>query len=263
MPATRWTRWDARVAARSLALAAIALAVAWLVTATTDEGGVAWGVRAGRTLPIAPVCAALGTVIALGQLRVRGEIRALEALGRSPVQNALAAVAGGATTALVAAALMAASARVDIDGFFPVARHGVAYKYEAGGFVDHGGGWRIERDGAIARVEADPPALVAAALLPRYARAAAAMTTALSGLALPLLAANVLLARPLAAKSGVRRKRFGRRSPARAMAIVALGIVATILTFHAAAVGRVPALVAPLPAAALLAFALFRYREPS
>src|SRR5437879_4797490 len=93
------TTWDTRVAARALVLGALAFAVAWLVTATTDEGGVAWGVRAGRTLPIAPVCAALGTAIALAHLRARGEVRALEALGRAPWENALAAVCGGGATA--------------------------------------------------------------------------------------------------------------------------------------------------------------------
>ena len=255
----RWTGWDARIASRALTLGALAFAVAWLVTATTDEGGVAWGVRAGRTLPIAPVCAALGTVIALAQVRARGEVRALEALGRAPWQNALAAVLGGAATAIVAASVMASSAKVDVDGFFPVARHGVAYRYEAGGFVDRASGWRIESDGAITRVDADPAAVTAAAALPSHARHAAALVTALSGLALPLLAAHVLLTRPLAAGSGTRRTRFGRGSPTRAFGVVALSALATIMSFHAAAVGRVPALAATLPTAVLLGVALFRY----
>ena len=54
------TRWDARVFARSAVVAGLALGLAWLVTAATDEGGVSWGERAGRTLPLAPACAAIG-----------------------------------------------------------------------------------------------------------------------------------------------------------------------------------------------------------
>jgi len=255
------TRWDTRVALRALVLGAIAFLVAWLVTATTDEGGIAWGVRAGRTLPIAPVCAAIATAIVIAQARARGEVRALEALGRSPAENAIAAVAGGAATAVVAALVMAASAKVDVDGFFPVARHGVTYAFVEGGFVDRASGWRIEADGAIARVDADPSAS-ASASLPRHARNAAALSTGLSGIALPLLAAHLLLTRPLAA-SGARRARFGRGSPLRAFAVVAAAAVASILSFHAAAVGRIPALVASLPMALLLAAALFRYRSKS
>jgi hypothetical protein len=253
------TKWDARAATRAFVLAAVAFAVAWLVTATTDEGGVAWGVRAGRTLPIAPVCAAVGTAIVLAQARARGEARALEALGRSPWENAAAAAAGGAMAAILAAIVMGASTKVDVDGFFPVAHHGVAYKYDAGGFVDRASGWRIEADGAIARVAADPAAS-AMASLPRNARASAALSTAFAGLALPLLGAHVLLTRPLASR-GARRSRFGRGSPARAFAVVVAAAVASILSFHAAAVGRLPALVAATPMALLLVAALFRYRS--
>src|SRR4051794_23815483 len=103
------TSWDLRAFGRAFALAGLALAIAWLLTAATDEGGVPWGVRAGRTLPVAPACAALGAWIALLPARARGEVRALEALGRAPWQSGIAAGLGGAALAVCAAAAMGAS----------------------------------------------------------------------------------------------------------------------------------------------------------
>src|SRR5258706_6393188 len=91
----RVTRWDANVLSRAAIVAMLALVLAWLVTAATDEGGVAWGERAGRTLPLTPFCAAIGAWGALAAVRSRGEALALEALGRPPAEVAMAPVAGG------------------------------------------------------------------------------------------------------------------------------------------------------------------------
>src|SRR5260221_5419738 len=99
----RVTRWDANVLSRAAMIALLALALAWLVTAATDEGGVPWGERAGRTLPLAPLCAAIGAWGALAAVRARGEALALEALGRSPGGITAAAVGGRAGVGLVAA----------------------------------------------------------------------------------------------------------------------------------------------------------------
>ncbi len=104
----RFTVWDARVALRAVAVAALAFGMAWVVTATTDEGGLAWGVRIGRSLPVAPACAAVGAAIALAPARARGELRALASLGRSPFESAFAAAVGGAVVALVAAVIVGA-----------------------------------------------------------------------------------------------------------------------------------------------------------
>src|SRR6516225_7575407 len=87
-----WTRWDSRLFLRAAVVAVAALALAWLVTAATDEGGISWGERAGRALPLTPGCAAIGVWAALAPSVARGEVRALEALGRSPAQIGAAAV---------------------------------------------------------------------------------------------------------------------------------------------------------------------------
>src|SRR6185312_432760 len=121
--ALRVTRWDAIVFFRAAVLAALALGLACLITAATDEGGVAWGERAGRTLPLTPICAAVGAWGALAAVRARGEVRALEALGRSRVQIAAAAVAGAAAVALVAAMCVGGLGGVDVAGFYPATVH--------------------------------------------------------------------------------------------------------------------------------------------
>ena len=94
-------------------IAALALGLVAVVTAASDEGGLAWGVRAGSTLPLAPVCSAIGAWLALAPARARGDDRALAAIGRSPWEREAAAIAGGAVIALFASLTIAILARVE------------------------------------------------------------------------------------------------------------------------------------------------------
>jgi hypothetical protein len=258
----RVTRWDAVVFARASALAGLALALAWLITAATDEGGVPWGERAGRTLPLTPVCAAIGAWGALAPVRARGEVRALEALGRSRTQIALAAIAGGAAVALAAALVLGAIRTVDIAGFYPSALHPSAWHWQNGAFVNTTQGLVVDADGTPSRV-GSPAAARPVVGVPQAGRAAAA--TALAGLALPMLLAQLLLARHAGPSAG---QRLGAsRSASRARWSVgvasAAAIVGSVMLFQAAAARLVPALSATLPPAALLAFAVARYRVSS
>ena len=168
---------------------------------------------------------------------------------------------GGALTALVAALLMATSASVDVAGFFPVAQHGATFDYDAGAFVDRAHGLRVEIDGTLASVPADVAAVASLGALPRHGRAAAALATAFAGAALPLVLVQILLTRPLkgAGAREARRSLVGSLVVWRAFLAIAGAAVVTILLFHAAAAGRISALIAPLPAAALLAAAVLRY----
>ncbi|HEY1691083.1 MAG TPA: hypothetical protein VGG39_02920 [Polyangiaceae bacterium] len=237
------TPWDTRLFARAAAAAVVALALAWLVTTATDEGGVAWGERAGRTLPLAPLCAAVGAWAALAPVRARGEVVALEALGRSTAQIAAAAVCGAAAVAVLAAAAIAGLHAVDVAGFFPTATHASRWAWVDGAFVDAAHGIRVGADGAAVTVAVAVDR--APSGIPRFGRASAAVVTALAGLALPLLLGRTLLDR------------------ARAWPVVAASaaaIAASVLAFQASAAERLPALAAVLPAAALLAFAVRRYR---
>jgi hypothetical protein len=238
-----FTRWDVRQLVRAALATALTLALAWLVTAATDEGGVSWGERAGRTLPLTPLCATAGAWVALAPALARGEALALAALGRSRAQIAAAAVAGGALVAVVAAVVLGLARAVDVSGFFPTATHASAWTWTGTAFVDPLHGLRVAADGAPVRVAADAGKVFAG--IPPYGRAAAAAVTAVAGLALPILLAHALLER-------------SRVLPV----VLAAGatVAASVFFFQAAAAGHLPAAVATLPALLLLAFAVRRYR---
>jgi hypothetical protein len=246
-----WTAWDLRAFGRAAGVTALTLALAWLVTAATDEGGVSWGERAGRTLPLTPLCAAVGAWVALAPARSRGEARALAALGRSRVGVGGAAVAGAAAVALAAALLLGVVRSVDLTGFYPTATHASAWSFDAGAFVDAARGLRVTADGTPEHLSALAGAAIASGL-PRFARLAAATTTALAGVALPLLLAHTVLGRAQDARLD--------RHDARIAAGAAAAVAASIVLFQAAAARVLPSMLAPLPALALLAFAVGRYR---
>ena len=155
-----WTSWDGRSAARAATIAALAFLIVCLMTAATDEGGLSSGVRLGRSLPFSPVCAAFGTWLALSRRRLRGELLALEGLGRSPQLNALGAVIGGAAVAVGASFFVAVVPFVDVTGFYPESASASAQRsattgpvtsirFEGGGFVDHRRGLRFGSDGSF------------------------------------------------------------------------------------------------------------------
>jgi hypothetical protein len=239
-----WTEWDTRAFARGAATAALALVLVGVVTAASDEGGLPWGVRAGRTLPLAPVCAAVGAWLALAPARARGDDRAMATLGRSPWQREAAAIAGGALVALVASLAIAAVARVDVAGFYPRAEARVHWTYDGRSFLSDDGRWAVDGAGiptprGVSGVDGPPSGI------PSRGRAAAALSTAALGLALPMLVAR--------ARS--RQRTIG------ALAAIALGALATVLAFQAAAAGIATPLIAPLPPLLLLALAASRYRS--
>ena len=257
----RVTRWDAVVFLRAAALAGVALAVACLITAATDEGGVPWGERAGRTVPLTPVCAAVGAWGALAPVRARGEVRALEALGRSRMQIAVAAIAGAAAIALLAAGAVGALRAVDVTGFYPSTSHRNAWRWEGDSFVSPTRGLRVEADGSPVRVgpPAEAPPLEKT---PPAGRAAASLATAFAGVALPMLLAQLLLERHAGPSAQQRLGSSGGPGSARWPALAsAAAVVGSLMLFQAAAARLVPALLAALPPAALLAFALARYRR--
>jgi hypothetical protein len=237
-----WTEWDTRAFARGSAIAALTLVLVAVVTAASDEGGLGWGVRAGRTLPLAPVCAAVGAWLALAPARARGDDRALETLGRSPWQREAAAIAGGAIVAVVSALAIACLARIDVAGFYPRAEESIRWTYDGSGFTSGDGKWRVA-GGAPAIVPA-PEVEQAPTGIPARGRSSAALATAALGLALPMLVARARSRRAAALTSG---------------AIGAMAL-ATVLAFQAAAAAVASPLVAPLPPLLLLAWAASRYR---
>jgi len=237
-------------------MTAMAVGVAYLVAAATDEGGIGWATRAGRTLPLTPACAAFGVWAALVPVRARGEARALQAIGRSPAQVVAAAVAGAATIAIVAAVAIAAVHRVDVAGFYPTATHTRTWEWRDHAFVDRTRGLRVAANGAPERLVMDASTMPQGPV-PPHGRLAAALAMALSGLALPVLVAHAVIGR----RTGSPRS-FRRRYERTAIAVAAgFTVVASVLCFQAAAARLLPAMTGVLPPLALLAFGLRRYRS--
>jgi hypothetical protein len=245
------TRWDVHVLVRAALAAAIAFGLAGLATAATGGGAIPWGERAGRALSLAPVCGAIGTWLALGPVRARGDGLALAALGRPRILIAAGAVAGGALIALIAAAVIGVAPAVNAIALFPSATPANAWEWQDGAFVDRVEGWRIAADGAPLPLA--PEAGRAAARVPLHGRAAAAMAVAFAGLAFPLLLAHGLL--------GDRRDRLARdaRADAGTLLAAAAAVAVSIALFQAAAARHVSVFLGAAPPAALLGFAVRRY----
>src|SRR4051812_38161006 len=83
---SRVSAWDLRLAARTVALSAVALPAPGVVESTTNERGVATPAPSGSIglLPLVPTAAAIAATIALAPAETAGELRALLALGCSP-----------------------------------------------------------------------------------------------------------------------------------------------------------------------------------
>lgn len=244
------TPWDIRALLRALGAASLGLVVVWLVTAASDEGQLTIGARAGRTLPIAPLCSAVGAALALGTARVKQEALAFEALGRSPAQTGRAAAIGAAIPSLLVAIIIGLVPSIDVGAFFPRAASGDTFVHTAEGFASPSLGVTVDADG-------EPHALAAAiepedSALPRGARLSAAIATGLAGLALSLVAARASLRQSLLDRQARRRMR-----------VIAFGeglacTVAMLVLFQSAAAKVAPAALVALPPVALLALAALR-----
>jgi hypothetical protein len=248
---------DGSVLARSAAVAALSLGLAWLVAAATEEGSLSWGERAGRTLPLTPACAAVGTWVALAPVHAAAQQAVASAsLGRLR-ERVAAAVAGGTLIAWVAAIAIGAVPAVTVTAFFPMAARASAWEWQDNAFVDRAQGLRVGADGTPTFVAATLDA--ARAAIPRAGRAGAAVATALAGLALPLLVGHTVLARS-ADRTGRADDRHRVRAGLVAILATAAALVTSAVAFHAAGEWGISALLGAAPSAVLLAFAVARYR---
>jgi len=217
------------------------LGLAVVVTAATDEGGLAAAERVARAVPLVPVCVALSTAVALAGPVRRGEGRALAALGRSPFACAAGAAAGAALVGLAVAGWVLFGGEHAVRAFFPSVHAAGPYRFEDGAFSNLRAGWRVSADGVIALLPPQAPspspaqAPLAATGLPPLARASAALLTMIGSLAFALTVAVTFVAHR------------GRS----VVAIVAAS-AASAVCLQAAAAGRVPAIVAVVPSTALL-----------
>lgn len=247
------TKWDRRSTGRAFGAAVLALVVVVLITAATDEGQISLAARIARTLPLAPLCGAVGAALALGTSRARSEVRALEALGRSPAESARYAAIGAALPSLVMAFAIAVAGSVDVGGFYPRAPRGETFVREEpsagnqGAFVSTGLGVRVTDDGDARPLdEKAMPDNAGDEGLPRAARGSAATTTALAGIALALVASRAVVRPSLSDRRTRRRLRIRA-----ALSVVGCALF-TLLAFQAAAARVAPAMLAVVPPILLL-----------
>jgi len=245
------TPWDAQCGRQSAGLAAVMVALAVLVTAVTDEGGVSAGERVARVLPVVPVCVALAVGVTLAGARRATETRALQALGRSPFANAWGAAVGAGLVGLAVALLVLLDARVPVGAFFPTVHASGRYAFDGEAFSNVTTHWRVSPDGTLALPAVSSGLVDQVTLaLPAYARLAAALVIAVGGAAFGVAVAALPRTR--------RTVRF--------LGLLATA-AATTFCLQAAAAGRLPALVAPIPSTLLLlmtAWAIVRAEwEPS
>jgi hypothetical protein len=163
--------------------------------------------------------------------------------------------------ALLASTAMASVRAVDVAGFYPTALHGSAWMWQSGRFVSTALGLSVGEDGAPVTIDRGPAdgadeARRSAESTPPSGRAAAALVTALSGVALPLL-----LARPVLGGSTMSATASERQTKELGATVLACAVTlaASIVLFHSAAAGRSPAMLAAGPSALLLVWSIRRY----
>jgi len=241
---TRITPWDLRALVRSASLTCALLLLAVLVTAATDEGRVAWSERVARAVPLVPVCAALGVVLALAGAHRRGEERALEALGRTPFANACGAAVGAASVGAVVALLILLDRYVSITPFFPTVQASGTFVFDHGTFTSTQHGWRVMADGSLALAQAQAQSS-STTDLPPYARESAAVVTLVGSAAFALTVAVV-----------------PRGHSMRTTLLLLVTAAASAVCLQAAASSRVSSLVAPIPSTLLLLVAAWGIVRP-
>jgi hypothetical protein len=236
----RPTPWDLRLAARTLALAVVALVAIALIEWFTSERGAAGSSGAAiGPLPLTPVAAAVAVSIALAPARASGELRALSALGASPLRSRAAALAVAAALGLFAAAAITAG-RVEASPLYPSVRPRSDWRVTSAGTVEGAVTFESARRGARLlddRVERMPGASPAPTPegTPPHGRGAAAAAVALASLALAAFASSPL-----------------RKRPVRTLLAAAIYGTTQVAAFQIAAARALPAFCVAAPPAALL-----------
>lgn len=211
--------YDAALARRALVLGALAALLVVIVQVTTD-GGLPWGWRLAMCAALAPAAGAVGTLVTVRVAELRGEARALGALGVRPLRAVRGAILGGAAVGLLGVALLACPA-ADLGALFPRPAEARAWSFDAdGGMSEPSLGVRLDPSGSVRLARsapAEPPRP------PAPPRAIVASAFLLLALILP-----AWIALP--------------SSAARRLGVAVLGLGATIVSFQLVAAGRASSL---------------------
>ena len=234
------TAHDRHMASLAAGIAAIALGVAILVIAATDEGG-PWSLRLGLAAALGPVAGTLGAVGAMRLAGARGELRALAAVGVEPLRAVRGAVAGGVAMGLLGP-LAAASGLSNLAALFPRPAGARRWIVDGAGLHETTLGLRVGPHGLFA-VETSSTPTPPWGALPGSAAAFAVAALAGAAIVCPLW---------FAAAEG--------SSPGRRAAVGALGVMGAIAAFQLVAAGRVPpAALLAAPLGLLIDVAAARY----
>lgn len=229
------TAYDRLLGARAAGTAALAAALSLLVIAATDEGG-PWRLRFGMLAALTPAAGALGTLAAVRLAALRGELRALAAIGADPLRAALGAAGAGALVGALGPAL-AALGLADTAALFPRVAATRRWIADGDGLRELGLGIRVGPGSALALGPASAEALASPGVL------AASLSLGALAIAAPLW---------IAATEG--------RSARRRAAAAALAVLATIAAFQGVAAARLPAAALALgPLVLLIDAAASRY----
>jgi hypothetical protein len=224
------TPYDWLLVRRTAALGLLFGLLALAVMIATDETSNTLAGRLGRLAAVAPLVGASATFLASRQLRARGEGRALESMGATPMRVARGILIGGMAIAAVGP-ILAVFPHVDLSTLFP------AVGPVTNPWSLHGGAWHDASRGLVVQASGDlawsgSSGAVAAAVRP-LPRMATALSLALAAAGCPLW---------IAIEANAARR-----------GLVAAAVVASaILAFHMVAAGRISALALTLPPLALV-----------
>lgn len=238
-----WTRWDSLVAQRAFGATALLVVISIIVTAASDEGGVAWRERITRSVPAWPLACAGGVAIVIARARRRGETRALESLGATPRRIRRPATMGGVFGVLAALGVAAAMA-VPLGSLYPQPPADLGLEPEGDAFVSVAAGRRVEADGTV--VDLDPKARGGTAPSGVEPSPLAIWTT----LVMATVAMGIVAAHP-----------WGRPAAFR-LAILGIAVLASLLGFQLAAAGRATAWIGSIPMLLYAGFVLAMERAP-
>jgi hypothetical protein len=152
------TPFDWLLFRRTLVVTFAALVVAFAVAAATDEASSTATMRVARLAAFAPFIAAFAVLGVCVHARSRGECRAVESLGASPLRACLGGAVAALGVGLVGMAFLA-SPFADANSLLPVVRINTAWLFTDGARLAHAGGVTVAHDGRIALTTSTSAAL--------------------------------------------------------------------------------------------------------
>jgi hypothetical protein len=234
------TSYDWLLARRSFSLGLVLAILIFLVMLATDDAASTLPGRLGRFAGLASLAGALGTFIAASQARWRGEMRALEAAGLTPMEAGRGAVLGGTVVGVLGSTL-ASLPSVDLSPLFPRVMPLAAWIWQGDSWLDASLGVVVRASGDLSRVG---PLVVNELGGPPIPRAATVLVLGLSALVFPFWA-------------------IAPAAPSRRWGVGLLVAATSVAAFHMVAAGRLAPLALAVPVALPLADAvLLRRRAP-